>query len=196
MSIADITTELPSLAKEAISTWILLPIVWYYMKNFTTTFSENLRKITENQAEIFKWIKEMNKTILTDNVFIEIITSKILLFNSELLQFLTDRLEKNNIKTRRKEIEDSISAFISEYKINHYCIFDTLKWENIWDVRYVLNDEIYCNQYLNEIFDIFFNENKTISDKIIDFKTIWKSNHVTIINTIRSKSKSEYNFTI
>ena len=196
MSITDITTELPSLAKEAISTWILLPIVWYYMKNFTTIFSDNLRKITENQAEIFKGIKEMNKRILTDNIFLEIIQSKILLFNSELIQFLVERLEKNNIKWRKEEIKNSIIAWISEYKLNHYEIFNDIKSENYWPTYCFLTDELDNNWFIEEIFDVFFDENKTQKEKENDFKTVCKSNVVCTIDSIKKRWKNSYNFII
>jgi len=186
--------------KEIISLAILLPLFWFLLRSFITTnekwFQLLATTITEhdiNSKELFKTIlASIGKTSLSDWKTIEIARRYVLAASFEKLDYIKQRLEKNNLKERKPQIERQIKAQLIRISkasyitpLNSFTTPAGPLWDWIWK-NFLFDD------FIKEVFDVVFrNEDKwDISKKLNDITTLMTSYQ----NELWDKLEIEYSY--
>lgn len=178
-------TEVQEWGKELISFAILLPMVWYFIKNWNKQ-SEKLSLIFEKHSEEdSKNQKELNETLvmiknsidnhndeakkqfdwLRDNIWrksiskedaILIIKKSMLSWSYKKLDYLEKRLNKNNLQERQEVIKRQIKLELLKLSDEEYLIF--LDWfiYNWKKLWDYIRENFKFEDFLLEIFDCIF----------------------------------------
>ena len=185
--------------KEILSVALLLPLLWYLLKNFTKVNEKWFIAIVEWLKEHDKTSKELFKLLISsvwrikiDNEKLLEITKKYVLSASfEKLDYIKQRLEKNNLKKRKDLIEKQLRAELIRISNESYITplnhFNTPVWP-LWD--YVKNNFDFDN-FIQEVYDVIFRneEKEDIPRKLQDITTVMKVYQ----NTLYDKLKEEFN---
>lgn len=159
--------------KELLSTWIILPIVWYLLR-------EQKRLQDEYLNSIKKWFKDLELSIWrqvppSNESIIELASKFVWSAWSLKLDYIRQRLEKNNLADRKERIKAQINAELTRISYEEYIKplnkYNTKVWL-LWDW---VSNNFPMEDFLEEIYDVVFNEDKNIDRKLSDISTVMKS---------------------
>lgn len=156
--------------KELLSVWILVPIVWYFIK-------QQNRQQKEYKEVIEKWFKNIADSIWrntppTDAAIIDMATKYQLASQKIKTDFIRDRLLKNNLRQRGDTIKSQIRSKLiiiwNEKCTQPLNVYNTKVWL-LWDW---IHNNFPMDEFLEEVYDVVFREDSEIDRKISDIYAI------------------------
>lgn len=188
--------------KEVMAVGLLLPIVWYLLKKHFKQQAEHNAKNFEQQAEhnanILKTMEDgfkkielaVWKRVLDDPAEIrDIVTKYIQSAMEPKLDYIEDRLEKNNLVWRKEKIKDHIKSELIRFSKIYY--IDPLKRYNtkIWLLWTWIWDNYPMEEFLEEVYDVVFWD-WDIQKKRYDIRTLMRSYLTELINELELQLKN------
>jgi len=131
--------------KEIVSSVILIPIVWFLLKNIINNL---YKKIEEIKMSVWK-------TILDDNILIDYVRTKMWFASENKLLFIKARLDKNNLILREKEVKKSILVEL-ETRTEEYTSYFRKFNSKIWNVWIFIQDNFDFDDFIKELYDVVF----------------------------------------
>lgn len=189
--------------KELISAWILVPMIWFYMKWQRQDQEDRYKQlisINEQQQEIQKerdkeivktfdrWFKGIQMAIWrvvieSVDVAMEQAVTHFQLSAIEKLDFIENRLNKNNTKERINEVIKSIE--IECRRIDNESVYRPLSNFNTkaGNLGYILKENYDYENFMLEVKDVILN-NSEIKIKMTDMKTLMKSYQSKVVDDV------------
>lgn len=168
--------------KEILSVAIYTPIVWWLLKQqkqereeFKTTIENGFRNIS---MAIWKYTVDD-----TDDI-IDIAAKYIWNSNIEQIDFIKQRLEKNNLEEREDRIKKQLRTEMDRMSYGWYIKplnKFTTKVGLLWDW---IMDNYDRDEFMEEVYDVVFT-NDSIDKKLNDIRTIMRSYQSEMFDTLK-----------
>jgi len=174
--------------KDILWTLILLPMFWYFIRQnskqfnkltdafkkhsdedsvnlvaLNTTLIEIKNAITNHNDESLKQFEvvkdNISKKAISKEDAVLLIKKAMLSGSYKKLEYLEKRLNKNNLKARRKVIQRQIRVELIKLSDEEYLTFlnwFVYNWVKLWDY---VRKHFAFNEFIEEVFDCIFDEN-------------------------------------
>jgi len=197
---------LTTVTKELISSSILVPIVWFFLRwmrkyneDIVATMKEGFNDLKKSfdghirhQNEFIK--EKLSKTTLTKDQALTIIRERMWYYSAKKLEFLEDVLIRNNFKGRKTEIKKKIKYGLlnisSQYErsLNEFL----MPCGQLGDL---VKKNFNFEEFFKELIDIVFKDYSEYSDnkmsqiklKLNDIKTLMSEYQNDLIETLEKK---------
>ena len=185
--------------KDILWTLILLPMFWYFIRQNTKQFDKLINSFTKHSDEDAINLMNLNQSLIEirnaitnhnheslkqfevvkDNISKKAIDKRdaILLIKKSMLSgsykkldYLEKRLNKNNLKVRKKIIKRQIKVELEKLSDEEYLTFldwFVYNWIKLWDY---VRDHFAFDDFIEEVFDCIFDEN--IKENSVKLKNI------------------------
>ena len=156
--------------KELLSTWIVLPIIWYLLKEQKRVHEDDKKIMRDwfNQLAVSIWKLTPPSTEAT----IELASKFVWAAGTIKVKFIRDRIEKNNIFERQDRIKSQVKAKLTKISYDEYIKPLNKYITKVWPLGDWIGDNFPMDEFLAEIYDVIFNQNIDIDKQIIDIYTL------------------------
>lgn len=197
-----------SLIYEFLASSILVPLVWWLLKNIkqyfdntNVTFKEGFTSIIESHQDFKKENREIHdvqiskislavaQTRLSDVQSIEIIREKMWFYSEKKIEFIRDILKRQDITKNKERIKRDIKVELMEVSAKYIESLNNFisPQGNLGDI---LSSKFPMDEFLDRVYDIVFKEGNTdaeIIDKIEDIRSTMKHYQNMVIQDIRKQ---------